>query len=74
MEVETPLHPSARRTGGKIDSSVCFRLDPGEYIFPLRSLRQVSDSMDELRRTMQLASLSMLQLQKPLSLITLSGV
>jgi hypothetical protein len=65
--IETPLHPHARHhLNGKLI---------GEAFVSLNfDLSQASDAFRDLSDRMILAQMSMISLQKPLSLITLSGV
>jgi hypothetical protein len=65
--VETPLHPHAARIAHS-------RLIGEAFISLNVDLSQAASSFRAMTERMMLAQMAMLQIQKPLSLITLSGV
>jgi hypothetical protein len=66
--VETPLHPHARHTGGKLIGEVQFKLDTSELT---HGLDVMAGSFRDAAIRMALLSM---QLHQPLSLCVVSGV
>lgn len=73
MEIETPLHPNARKSQGRLlgDAFISMNVNLSQMRDAFCTLQTEIERSDRLWR-MQLLSMSMLN--KPLSLITLSGV
>lgn len=70
--VETPLHPGARRRGGRLIGDVYFAIPPKLFMDEMRvSFANLNDSVAFARRAILDISLS---LNIPQSLITISGV
>jgi hypothetical protein len=65
-DIETPLHPNARRFNGRLIGEVFVRVN--------MDLSQLNDSFRLFSERALIVQMRMMEFNKPLSLINLSGV